>query len=653
MPIRLLMMIIGYVAVCVAVFTLWPQTDEDVVVATSKTLQDTQTVAQQEETQTAVTETTQTTQVTDSVTQVQPTTDTGNNVASDDMTLVETSGSNTNNNNLAQLVATADRLSLLEVWTKIEDCRLATCKSMNLSRVNLPFVPEEIRDLKRLNTLIVGDQIQDISALSEMRNIRLFSMNEADVNSLAPLETLTGLRFLEMAKAPVSDLRPLRNLGALEHLDVSETQVASLAPLNELFALTYINARGSQILDLRGIENMFDLQELLISDTPVLDLSPLNRIDGLRRLEVARTGILNLPDLASHANLELLDISGSPISDLTPISQNTNLQVLNISGSGVTDISKLSDLKQLRELDLTNTRLDSLEVLTDLPQLETVFLSAVPPNSIDTLSALRERGVAIEQQNTGDRENVAVQNNVDVETIKILTGNAYAPYVGDDLPDGGFSTELINKAFGVTEGDPTSFEVIPDWGVHLTPLLSGGSFDLAYPWFRPDCSKRDLLGENAQWRCDNLLFSQPLHDIVVTAYALNQSAINIASPEDAVGKRICRPSGFYTHDLEAMGLAEDNIQRVAPSTALECFELMRDGRVDVVVLAADVSEAAIAELGMQNEVTEIVSMSSVQTLHAIGMKTNQRTRILLRRLNIGLEALKADGTFTELMGKHL
>ena len=655
MPIRLLMMIIGYVAVCVALFTLWPETDGDVVVATSKTIQESQEATEQAVAETTTTETTQTTETTEtaSVTQVQPVEPETNSVAKDDMTLVETGSSTSNTSNLAQLVATADRLSLLEVWTKIEDCRLDACQSMNLTRLNLSFVPEEIRDLKRLNTLIVGENVQDISALSEMRNIRLFSMNEANVNSLQPLAGLTGLRFLEMAKSPIGDLTPLQNLGSLEHLDIAETQVASLAPLNELFALSYINARGSQLLDLTGIENMYELRELLISDTPVLDLSQLNRIDGLNRLEIARTGILTLPDLASHANLELLDLSGTPVSDLTPISQNTDLQILNLSGSGVTDLSKLANLKKLRELDLTDTRVASLEVLNDLPELETVFLSAVPPNSIETLSALRERGVAIEQQNSQDRENVAANVEENVTTIKFLTGNNYAPFVGDDLPDGGFSTDLISQAMNVTEGDPFVFEVIPDWGAHFSPLLSGGSFDIGFPWFKPDCSQRDLLGDASKWRCDNLRFSKPLHDIVVTAYALNQTAINVATPEDALGKRICRPTGYFTHDLEAMGLVEQEIERIAPDTPLECFEGLRDGRVDIVVLNADTSEAMIQELGLQNQVTEILGLSSVQTLHAVGMRTNQRTRILLRRLDIGLEALKADGTFDNIMTKHL
>ena len=104
-------MILGYVAVCVAVFTLWPSTDENVVVATSKTIQESQEAAQQA-TETAVaatTETTTTTATTETVTvQTQPET---NSVAKDDMTLLDTGSSTSNTSNLAQLVATADHVA--------------------------------------------------------------------------------------------------------------------------------------------------------------------------------------------------------------------------------------------------------------------------------------------------------------------------------------------------------------------------------------------------------------------------------------------------------------------------------------------------------------------------------------------------------------
>lgn len=237
--------------------------------------------------------------------------------------------------------------------------------------------------------------------------------------------------------------------------------------------------------------------------------------------------------------------------------------------------------------------------------------------------------------------------------IRILTGTNYEPYVGRDLPNGGFSTELVERAMQFND-QPADYriDVIGDWGAHLSPLLSDGAYELGYPWFKPDCDQRDLLGEASQWRCDNLLFSDPLHEIVVTAYG-PRAAPTISNPNDARGLTICRPSGFFTHDLEAMGLNESTMTRVSPDTARQCFEQLRDGQVDLVTVNADTAENLISALSLSDQVQEQTALSSIQTLRVVGMRTNPQTRILLRRINMGLQGLVNDGSFRAIAATHL
>ena len=237
--------------------------------------------------------------------------------------------------------------------------------------------------------------------------------------------------------------------------------------------------------------------------------------------------------------------------------------------------------------------------------------------------------------------------------FRILTGTNYEPYVGRDLPNGGFSTELVERAMQHND-QPADYriDVIGDWSAHLSPLLENGAYDIGYPWFKPDCSERDRLGEASRWRCDNLLFSDPLHEIVVTAYG-PASAPLLENPAAARGLTICRPSGFFTHDLEAMGLNDSSIDRVAPDTARQCFEMLRDGTVDLVSVNADTADQLISELGLQSQVREQSALSTIQTLRVVGMRTNPQTRILLRRINIGLQALQSDGTFRQIAARHL
>jgi polar amino acid transport system substrate-binding protein len=237
---------------------------------------------------------------------------------------------------------------------------------------------------------------------------------------------------------------------------------------------------------------------------------------------------------------------------------------------------------------------------------------------------------------------------------KILTGSEYPPYVDAGLPEGGFSHELFNRAMQYQSGGTNyKIDVINDWGSHLSPLLSDGAYDLAFSWFKPDCSQSAKLGESSQWRCNNLRFSETLHEVVVTFYASAGSADSIRTPSDAKGMKICRPRGYFTHDLEVMGLVPPAVVRVAGANPTDCFERLASGEVDLVTVNADTSDRVVTELGIRDKVAEVINLATVQTLHAVGMKSNPRTRVLMLRLNKGLIGLRDNGIFRALAGKHL
>ncbi len=248
-------------------------------------------------------------------------------------------------------------------------------------------------------------------------------------------------------------------------------------------------------------------------------------------------------------------------------------------------------------------------------------------------------------------EEIVVPSSSD---IKILTGSEYPPYVDAGLPEGGFSTELINRAMQYQSGDTNyRIDVINDWGSHLKPLLSDGAYDLGFPWFKPDCSQSNKLKEASQWRCDNLRFSETLHEVVVTFYTSANAADSIRTPSDARGMTICRPRGYFTHDLEVMGLVPPAVVRVAGDNPTDCFERLASGEVDMVTVNADTSDRVVTELGIRDRVAEVINLATVQTLHAVGLKSNPRTRVLLLRLNKGLIGLRKDETFRALAAKHL
>ncbi|MBB4284802.1 transporter substrate-binding domain-containing protein [Roseospira goensis] len=239
--------------------------------------------------------------------------------------------------------------------------------------------------------------------------------------------------------------------------------------------------------------------------------------------------------------------------------------------------------------------------------------------------------------------------------IRLVTGADYPPYVDAGLPGGGFSFELVERALqrGGDGAADYRIDVIKDWGSHLQTLLANGAYDLGFPWFRPDCEQADRLSEASRWRCDNLRFSEPLHEVVITFYGAAGSEATLTSYDALQGKTLCRPEGYFTFDLEVEGLAPPAIVRVAGDSPTDCFERLAAGEVDVVTLNADTSESVVQSLGIGDQVSELIALATVQTLHVVGMKTDPQTRINLLRINKGLIGMRQDGTYQSVAAKHL
>ena len=236
--------------------------------------------------------------------------------------------------------------------------------------------------------------------------------------------------------------------------------------------------------------------------------------------------------------------------------------------------------------------------------------------------------------------------------IRIVTGSEYPPYVDAGLPEGGFSVEVVERAL-LYDGSPKDYriDVIADWAALLTPLLEDGAYDLTFPWFKPDCSQRDKLGEASLWRCDNLIFSETLHEVVITFY-VKIDAEGVGSLEEIRdgNRRICRPRGYFTFDLEIMGVIS---LWVAGDSPTDCFERLIAGEVDVVSVNAETADRVITEQAIGWQVRELTLLASVQTLHVVAYRGDENARIVILRVNRGILGLREDGTFREIARRHL
>jgi ABC-type amino acid transport substrate-binding protein len=239
--------------------------------------------------------------------------------------------------------------------------------------------------------------------------------------------------------------------------------------------------------------------------------------------------------------------------------------------------------------------------------------------------------------------------------VRMVTGNGYAPFADETLPGGGMFTQLVEMA--IFRADPAityNMTFISDWQAHIDALLPSGAYDISFPWIKPDCSGATMLSPGDQARCDDFVFSAPFYEIVDGFFARSDSDLVGATDFAAFqGKRICRPEGFTTGVLEAVGLGMSTVELLRPTEATDCFEALATGKVDLVSIDAEVGDSAIATLGMTGQFSQNPHLMSLQSLHVIAHKSNPRAVEMVVQLDSGLVEMYESGEWYDIVSTGL
>ena len=241
-----------------------------------------------------------------------------------------------------------------------------------------------------------------------------------------------------------------------------------------------------------------------------------------------------------------------------------------------------------------------------------------------------------------------LQDNAD---IKLLTGSNYAPFTQQDWLGGGMFTELVNASFE-SAPSPLPFSVTweNDWSKHLFPLLDEKKFDMGFPWIRPNCD-----ADPKNERCVNFHFSEPVFEVLELLFAKADSKLGFYDDSDIHGASICRPTGYFIHDLEENGrlwLTNNLIDLVRADSPADCFKMLTDGKVDFVSANEFLGPSTIAEMGKTGAFKAMERALSTSSLHVVISKNHWRGTTNLYRFNAGLEKLKKTPRYSQIVDRH-
>lgn len=225
------------------------------------------------------------------------------------------------------------------------------------------------------------------------------------------------------------------------------------------------------------------------------------------------------------------------------------------------------------------------------------------------------------------------------ETLHLVSGDAYAPFTGKELPGGGILTQVVQAAL-VEAGIFSSLAWRP-WnrGYRMTLL---GQYDATFPYVRTVERERDYL------------YSAPLYFANQHLFSRAEDLFEADDLRALRGKRICYPLGWQPPAAIQQLLDEGVLQRHAPAGLNECARLLLLKRDDFFVANRHLGEAALRSTG--EPLTRFHHSSSVfssSTLHLIVPRRHPRGAAIIARFNQGLASLQASGEYQRLVEAYL
>jgi polar amino acid transport system substrate-binding protein len=240
----------------------------------------------------------------------------------------------------------------------------------------------------------------------------------------------------------------------------------------------------------------------------------------------------------------------------------------------------------------------------------------------------------------------------DTAELKLLTGNNFAPFTGEDLPGQGMLTEIMNAAIELAPSAVSySLTWENDWSQHLYPLLDTKAFDVGFPWVKPDCEATPKPES-----CIKFHYSDSLMTIPVMLFVRADKEFPFADDSDILGKSICRPEGYFTHDLDRSDrnwLADKKITLIKADTSEACLQKVLDGEVDALSIDLFSGASSMLKLGVRGTIIPLERPMSEETMHAVISKQHARGTTHLYRVNAGIKKLKQDGRYQEIISRHL
>ncbi|MCB1509853.1 MAG: transporter substrate-binding domain-containing protein [Hyphomicrobiaceae bacterium] len=239
---------------------------------------------------------------------------------------------------------------------------------------------------------------------------------------------------------------------------------------------------------------------------------------------------------------------------------------------------------------------------------------------------------------------------------------SHPPFAGKSLAKGGLALELLGHALAATaratRGSPPHLAVgwAPADPEKLGAAFRQNSIDISLPWPTVRCDRPAELTLTSAILCDNVLYSEPLMQVVLGLYVLSNAPISLDKPDSLRGKTLCAAEG---QDLSRLNetmrrwIASGRVTLMRRATALDCVAASQRRQADGFIVPDLEGRHLLKRLGVQGLFRMDEQPLATVGLHAVVSKTLPNARQLIRRINDGIRRIRQNAEFAAVMRRHL
>ena len=250
-----------------------------------------------------------------------------------------------------------------------------------------------LSDLNKLTVLgLSGNQITDIGALSDLDILMQLYVHENEISDISALSGLDKLTKLDLSDNQIRDITPLlanQGIGEGDWVDIQKNLVLLQPGSASALVIECLQRRGVEILFTQAVGVRFPDPglEAAVRDAigkPTGDIHDAD-LAGRTTFDASGRNITDLEGIQCFEDLTELRLRNNSIADISALSGLTNLTLLALTGNRISDMGPLSGLIGLMYLELTDNRIVDI---SELSRLSSLFWLEIDRNRVVDIAAL-------------------------------------------------------------------------------------------------------------------------------------------------------------------------------------------------------------------------------------------------------------------------